>query len=134
MCTTFDRPQLSASEGCCVFIGHEYITYFPFFYNVSLSITCLLFLEELRSNDPGMTDFSRTEFEDTSVTTQDYDGKENFVQFQVSVNSDERLALSARNTKDEDDVKLTEDVDQSSSVSESSTLTTGKFTNNMLVL
>ena len=24
MCTTFDRPQLSASEGCCVFIGHEY--------------------------------------------------------------------------------------------------------------
>ena len=24
-CTTFDRPRLSASEGCCVFIGHEYI-------------------------------------------------------------------------------------------------------------
>ena len=23
--TTFDRPQLSVSEGCCVFIGHEYI-------------------------------------------------------------------------------------------------------------
>ena len=21
----FDRPQLSAYEGCCVFIGHEYI-------------------------------------------------------------------------------------------------------------
>ena len=28
MCTTFDRPQLSASEGCCVFIGHEYIRIF----------------------------------------------------------------------------------------------------------
>ena len=94
----------------------------------------MLFLEELRSNDPGMTDFSRTEFEDTLVTTQDYDEKEDFVQFQVSVNSDERLALSARYPKDEDDVKLTEDVDQSSSVSESSTLTTGKFTNNMLFL
>ena len=26
MCTTFDRSQLNASEGCCVFIGHEYIS------------------------------------------------------------------------------------------------------------
>ena len=25
LCTNFDRPQLSAPEGCCVFIGHEYI-------------------------------------------------------------------------------------------------------------
>ena len=25
MCTTFDRPQLSAAEGCYVFMGHEYI-------------------------------------------------------------------------------------------------------------
>ena len=25
LCKTFDRPQLSGSEGCCVFIGHEYI-------------------------------------------------------------------------------------------------------------
>ena len=24
-CTTFDMPQLSASEGCCVFIGLEYM-------------------------------------------------------------------------------------------------------------
>ena len=26
LCTTFDRSHLSASEGCCVFIGHEYIS------------------------------------------------------------------------------------------------------------
>ena len=26
LCTTFDRHQLSASEGCCGFIGHEYIS------------------------------------------------------------------------------------------------------------
>ena len=26
LCTAFDRPQLSVSKGCCVFIGHEYIT------------------------------------------------------------------------------------------------------------
>ena len=37
MCTTSDRPQLSASEGCCVFIGHEYISSY-----ISISDDCLL--------------------------------------------------------------------------------------------
>ena len=34
VCTTFDRPQLNASEGCCVFIGHEYIIIIKLKYNL----------------------------------------------------------------------------------------------------
>ena len=41
LCTTFDRPKLSASEGCCVFIGHEYIyTYVSIFTVVYFSHIC----------------------------------------------------------------------------------------------